>query len=155
VEPGDIVIYALPEAETNFKHAAVNILWNGKPMLLSNITHTSRPRLDLAIKEHKSLWGIRILINRGVADSSIEALVKQRCDLEFVTSRAELERCRREYYERLVGRRLQEQSAQIPPNAGEYARKVREVVTELSRQAKDDRPWRKRLDAVINKVFGS
>ena len=155
-EPGDVLLYCLPEDETNFKYADVNILWEGTAQRLSKVEHAmTTPQLDLTIKAHKRLWGVRLMVSPAIkADPRRAEMLVAAGDLEFLCPPAHQERKRLEFLSKLVHHRLVAGNYDIPPSAVQFEKQLLGAATELSQLARDRAPWSARLAAVLRKHFG-
>ena len=86
--PGSVLVYA-PSEKMNVKVAEVNVHWKGEDRTLSEIDDTVvKPRLATVIKAHQSLWSIRLVVARDVADEEVR-LLKEAFELAFLVPEGE------------------------------------------------------------------
>jgi predicted component of type VI protein secretion system len=149
---GDVLLYCPPD-KMNLKVARMKIVWQGDEIELSEVTDpVINPRLKEIMTAHQRLWGVWVFVSPGL-DADQRDLVKQACDLQFVTHEREQEVRTRHYYQLLVDRELKNQ-AKTQTVADFYGARSA-VVNDLLATAKDDRPFPERLRHSITARFSS
>jgi uncharacterized protein len=156
-EPGDVIIYAPPEA-MNMKAAMMKVLWKGRIIPFRDVDDpVIGPRLDEILHAHRLLWSVWVFFHPRL-DAEQVALLKEKCDIEFLSSSnsdARMEKVVR-LRERQIERYLRDKKSDIPCTAEEYTRLRREAAVTLSAAALDSGRsfvFQKQLHNVCTEVF--
>lgn len=148
---GDVLLYCPPD-KMNLKVARMKVIWEGREVELSEVSDPIiQPRLKEIISAHQRLWGVWVFVSPSL-DQDQRHLVRQACDLRFVTPDSEREVRARQYYELLVDRELK-RDAHTVTNSSDFYSSREAVVGDLLATTKDDRPFPVRLKDSIAKRF--
>lgn len=150
---GDVLVYCPPK-KMNMKVARMKVISEGREAELSEVNDPIiQPRLREILIAHQRLWGVWVFV-APTLDKDQRHLVRQACDLQFVTPDSERLVRTRQYYEALVDRQLQKEKLQLKETAQFYAAREA-VVGDMITTAKDGRPFRVRLKDSIATRFAA
>jgi HD superfamily phosphohydrolase len=148
---GDVLLYCPPD-KMNLKIAQMKVVWEGAEIELSAVSDPIiQPRLKEIVTAHQRLWGVWVFVNPRL-DEATKHLIRQACDLQFVTPESERAVRTRQYYELLVDRQLQTERIAVAGTTEFYGSRSA-IVADMVATAKDDRPFRERLAASIAARF--
>lgn len=152
VDYGDIIIYA-PGKKMNRKEAGMKVLWKGEPNILGKIDdRVIAPRLRQILDAHDALWAIQVITSPHLTAEQVE-LLKLACDALLLSSGEDLERKQEYYYERLIESRLAKINANFSGPIAEYQQRKAEAARALTTTARDSRPFKEKLEAILNRFF--
>ena len=103
--PGTVLIYA-PPPEMNLKVARVNVHWDGRDKVLSDVRDgVIEGRLTNVLAAHQKLWGIRLIVDRCLNEKEIQ-LLQEAFELDFLVPEDREKERRYAYARRLIQHRL-------------------------------------------------